>query len=84
MLIIAVHSSSQFLSFESQHQFEMAKNIKLLASNVNIMNAAKLEESEYSKAHFLDEAVAVQKQKCSCSNLHRERFALQLSRNSFR
>lgn len=83
MLIIAMHSGSLFLSFDSQRQFEMAKNVKLLMSNVNIMNEVKYEESEYSKAHFL-EAVAVQEQKCSCSHLHRERFALKQSRNSFR
>lgn len=45
-------------------------------SNVNIMNTGKLEESKYSKAPFLDEAVIVEEQKSSFSGQHEEEFAL--------
>lgn len=44
-------------------------------SNVNIMNTGKLEESKYSKARFLDEAVIVEEQKSFCSGDRREDFA---------
>jgi len=46
-------------------------------SNVNIMNTGKPEESQYSKAHFLDKAVIVEEQKSSFSGRRKEEFALQ-------
>lgn len=57
-------------SVDSHGLIEMEKNIKYTTVHLGT------QESIYSKAYFLDEAVIVEEQKSSFSGQHGEEFAL--------